>query len=239
MAPGGEIKNSTLTEDAYTNKAETYGTMITIDRTHIINDDLGALTDIPYQLGITAARSQNKVIWETFLNNSTFFSSDNNNLITKALSIEGLTEAQAKFAHLKDKNGELTGLQAKYLLVPASLEVLAMQLYKDINIISVGGGSTKATTPAGNPFNGKYEPIASPYLDDPSMTGYSATAWYLLADPREAAAIDVVFLDGMDAPKVENFPAGVNVLGWSCRAVMDFGVTLADPRAGVKSSGNA
>lgn len=239
VAPGGEIKNSTLTEDSYTNKAETYGAMITIDRTHIINDDLGALTEIPYQYGMTAARSQNKVIWETFLNNSTFFSSDNNNLITKALSIEGLTEAQAKFAHLKDKNGELTGLQAKYLLVPASLEVLAMQLYKDINIISVGGGSSKATAPAGNPFNGKYEPIASPYLDDPSMTGYSATAWYLLADPREAAAIDVVFLDGMDAPKVENFPAGVNVLGWSCRAVMDFGVTLADPRAGVKSSGNA
>ena len=239
VAPGGEIKNVTLNEDVYTNKAETYGAMITIDRTHIINDDLGALTETPYQLGLMAARSLNKAVWETFLNNSTFFSSDNNNLITKALSIEGLTEAQAKFAHLKDKNGELTGLQAKYLLVPASLEVLAMQLYKDINIISVGGGSSKATAPAGNPFNGKYEPIASPYLDDPSMTGYSATAWYLLADPREAAAIDVVFLDGMDAPKVENFPAGVNVLGWSCRAVMDFGVTLADPRAGVKSSGNA
>lgn len=239
VAPGGEIKNVTLNEDVYTNKAETYGAMITIDRTHIINDDLGALTETPYQLGLMAARSLNKAVWETFLDNSNFFTSGNGNLIAKDLSIEGLAAAQTTFAHLKDKSGELTGLRAKYLLVPSALEVQAMQLYKDVNIISVGGGSAKATAPAGNPFNGKYEPVSSPYLDDPSITGNSATAWYLLADPREAAAIDVVFLDGIDAPKIENFPAGVNVLGWSCRAVMDFGVTLADPRAGVKSSGNA
>ena len=44
VAPGGELKHGTLGNEQYTNKADTYGLMLSIDRRDIINDDLGAIT---------------------------------------------------------------------------------------------------------------------------------------------------------------------------------------------------
>jgi len=40
VAPGGELKHGTLGEESYTNKADTYGLLLAIDRRDIINDDL-------------------------------------------------------------------------------------------------------------------------------------------------------------------------------------------------------
>ena len=37
VAPGGELKHGTLGEESYTNRADTYGLMLTIDRRDIIN----------------------------------------------------------------------------------------------------------------------------------------------------------------------------------------------------------
>ena len=51
VAPGGELKQGTLGEETYTNKADTYGLMLSIDRRDIINDDLGAITTVPPQAG--------------------------------------------------------------------------------------------------------------------------------------------------------------------------------------------
>ena len=47
VAPGGEIKHGTLGEESYTNKADTFGLMLSIDRRDIINDDLGAI-ELPH-----------------------------------------------------------------------------------------------------------------------------------------------------------------------------------------------
>ncbi|HPM24941.1 MAG TPA: hypothetical protein PLP66_13620, partial [Phycisphaerae bacterium] len=47
VAPGGELKHGTLGEQAYTNKADTYGLLLSLDRRDIINDDLGAITTVP------------------------------------------------------------------------------------------------------------------------------------------------------------------------------------------------
>ena len=47
VAPGGELKHGTLGSETYTNKADTYGLMLSIDRRDIINDDLGSITTVP------------------------------------------------------------------------------------------------------------------------------------------------------------------------------------------------
>ena len=41
VAPGGELKHGTLGNETYTNKADTYGLMLSVDRRDVINDDLG------------------------------------------------------------------------------------------------------------------------------------------------------------------------------------------------------
>jgi hypothetical protein len=44
--PGGQLKHGTLGNETYTNKADTYGLMLWVDRRDIINDDLGAITTV-------------------------------------------------------------------------------------------------------------------------------------------------------------------------------------------------
>ncbi len=51
VAPGGELKHGSLGEEMYSNKADTYGLLLSIDRRDIINDDLGAITTVPRKLG--------------------------------------------------------------------------------------------------------------------------------------------------------------------------------------------
>jgi hypothetical protein len=73
VSPAGELKHGTLGEEKYTNKADTYGLVLTIDRRDIINDDLGAITTVPRKLGRGSGLKINDVFWTVFLNNASFF----------------------------------------------------------------------------------------------------------------------------------------------------------------------
>ena len=53
----GEIKHGKLDELPYGQKADTHGIMFALTRQMIINDDLGAFTDIPRQIGMGAAEA--------------------------------------------------------------------------------------------------------------------------------------------------------------------------------------
>jgi hypothetical protein len=66
-----------------------------------------------------------------------------------------------------------------------------------------------------------------------------ATAWYLLADPNNVAAIEVAFLDGVETPIVETSEFDFDRLGIAMRAYMDWGCNKQEYRAGVKLKGAA
>lgn len=238
VLPGGELQHGSYSETSYTNRAETYGKIVGLSRNDIINDDLGALADIPQQLGLDAGMTFNEIFWKEFLDNSTFFKAGNKNLLTgNALSIEGLGAAVKKFRELKDESGRMIGVAPAILLVSGSNEVLADKLFADANIIAVGVGASAATMPSGNPFKGKYQPVCSVYLEDTSLTGNSTTAYYLLAKPAFRAAMQVAFLDGKRTPTVESSEMEFNVLGIQFRAYFDFGCAKMDPFAGIKVTG--
>ncbi|MBU0638162.1 MAG: hypothetical protein KKB50_04795 [Planctomycetes bacterium] len=112
VAPGGELKHGTLGEQAYTNKADTYGLLLSIDRRDIINDDLGAITTVPRKLGRGSGLKINDIFWLTFLANSDFFKAANSNYLTgadTALSIEGLSKAEVAFLNQTDPDGKPLG----------------------------------------------------------------------------------------------------------------------------------
>ena len=238
VLPHGELQHGTYSETSYTNKAETYGKIVGLSRQDIINDDLGALASIPQQLGLDAAMTFNEIFWKEFLDNSTFFKTQNKNYLTgNALSIEGLGAAVKKFRELKDESGRMIGVAPAILLVGGSNEVLADKLFADANVIAIGVGATAATTPNGNPFKGKYQPVCSVYLEDTSLSGYSTTAYYLLAKPAFRAAMQVCFLNGNRTPTVQSSEMDFNTLGIQFRAYYDFGCAKMDPFAGVKVTG--
>ena len=70
--------------ETYTNKADTYGLMLSIDRRDIINDDLGAITTVPRKLGRGSGLKINDVFWATFLNNAAFFTAGQQELPRRA-----------------------------------------------------------------------------------------------------------------------------------------------------------
>lgn len=241
VAPGGEIKHGSVSEETYNNKADTYGRMIGIDRRDLINDDLGALSSAGRRLGRGGALKLNDVFWTAFLDNSSFFSSGNSNYIsgaTTVLSSDGMRQGLEKFRKLTDPDGMPMGHTPRYLVVPPELEVIAMELFTSTNY-NTGGAATTEKVPNRNIFANKYLPVVSNYLSNSSYTGYSTTAWYLLADPADVPVIETVFLNGVESPTVESAEAEYNQLGIYLRGYHDFGVTKQEKRGGIKSKGAA
>lgn len=237
VAPGGELKHGTLGEQAYTNKADTYGLLLAIDRRDIINDDLGAITTVPRKLGRGSGLKINDIFWSIFMNNAAFFSAGNNNYLTgadTALSIEGMSKAEKAFLDQTDPDGKPLGAMPAVVLVPTALSAMATVLYKSLEI-----RDTTASTkyPIANPHTGKFRAEVSRYLSNAQYTGYSEKAWYLLADPIDLPVIEVAFLNGQEAPTIETADADFNVLGVQMRGYHDFGVALQEPRGGIKSKG--
>ncbi len=239
IAPGGEIKHGTLGNETYSNKADSYGLMLSIDRRDIINDDLGAITTVPRKLGRGSGLKINDVFWLMFMNNAAFFAAGNNNYLsgaTTALSIDGLTAAEVAFLNQVDADGKPIGIMPAILLVPTALSAIGSQLYKSMEL-----RDTTASTkfPVANPHQGRFRVEVSRYLSNTTYTGNSSKAWYLLAEPADLPVIEVAFLNGQESPTIETADADFNVLGIQMRGYHDFGVALQDYRGGVKSKGEA
>jgi len=239
VAPGGELKHGTLANESFTNKADTYGLLLGIDRRDIINDDLGAITTVPRKLGRGAGLKINDIFWTVFMNNSSFFASGNSNYFegaTTNLQINSLTTAEQLFMDMKDLDGKPIGIMPKILLVPTALSAIGAQLFRSLEL-----RDTTASTkfPVANPHAGKFPVIVARYLSNSSYTGNSSTAWYLLADPMDLAVIETCFLNGQEAPTIETSDADFNTLGIKMRGFHDFGVAMQDPKGGVKSKGAA
>ena len=239
VAPGGELKHGTLGNESYTNKADTYGLLLAIDRRDIINDDLGAITTVPRKLGRGSGLKINDVFWGIFLNNAAFFTSGNKNYVTgtdTVLSIDGLTKVEKTFADQVDSDGKPIGIQPAVMLVPTALSAIATMLFKSLEI-----RDTTASTkyPVANPHQNKFRAEVSRYLSNSSYTGNSEKAWYLLADPQDLPVIEVAFLNGQESPTIETADADFGTLGVQMRGYHDFGVNLQDPKGGVKAKGEA
>ena len=223
---GGTIPSGELAEASYTNQLKRYGLMFSIDEMDIINDDMGAINQRAFQFGRKASLKLNKVFWTLFQNDSNFFKAENNNIVASAgaLDASSLAKLVKAFRKQTDSNGDILGYEPRILLVPAALEVEALKLYDDAEIRDNAGNKQYLT---GNPWRGKFNPVASAYLE-------SDDDYYLLADPTIAATIQVAFLNGQQAPVVESNPTSFDTFGISYRGKFSFGVAFADPKAGIK-----
>jgi phage major head subunit gpT-like protein len=237
VAPGGELKHGNLGNESYTNRADTYGLMMAVDRRDIINDDLGAITTVPRKLGRGSGLKINDVFWTVFLANSSFFTGGNKNFLSGAdtvLSIDGLTKAEVAYYDLVDSDGKPIGTMPAILLVPTALSAIGSQLFKSLEMRD---NTASARMPISNPHVGKFRVEVSRYLANALYPGNSAKAWYLLTDPNDLPLIEVAFLNGQEAPTIESATADFNVLGVQMRGYHDFGCALQDPRAGIKCKG--
>ena len=238
LGAGGEIKHGTLGEQTYTNKADTRAKMLAITRQDIINDDLGAFAAVPRRLGRGAGLTINDVFWTAFMDNSTFFTSARGNYddgTDTALTAAGMDAALVFWNALTDPDGKPMGTTPRILLVPPGQWYKAMAL---MSSSSFNNGTT-SNQAADNPFAGMFTVVMSRYLANSSFTGYSALAWYLLADPQDVPVIETAFLGGRETPVIETADADFDQLGIQMRGYHDFGVAKQEYRGGCKFKGEA
>ena len=244
LGPNGEIAHGKVGEESYTRSADTYAKMAGITRTQIINDDLSAFDDMRTRLGRGASRKFRRLFWETFINNSSFFTSARANYITGATTTllvdgVGLQLGITAYRKLKSTNKKQVGKSGMTptagtigsptkLLVPPELEFSAGKLYQSSNL---------STVQDDNIHRNKYTPYVVNELSDSDYTGYSATAWYLFGDVLRPMVVS--FLDGVEQPTVEMADADFNQLGIQLRGYHDFGCDQSEWLAGVKSKGAA
>jgi len=243
VSKDGELKHGALGEQEFTQKADTRGILFGLTRQDIINDDMGAFMAIPRLMGMGAAEAVAEVLWTLLLSNpSNFFHTDNKNYAEgagTALAIDALTQAEQLFLDQTKPNDKPLGIAPKKLLVPTALKVTAEQLMSSLQLIEGASSARTRKLPSNNPHAGKFDPVCSAYLSNSTITGYSALAWYLFADPNVLAALEVAFLNGVDRPVIEKADADFNTLGVQFRGYMDFGVKEQDPRGAVKMKGEA
>lgn len=238
----GEIKHGTLDEITYTNQADTYARMLAITRKDIINDDTGALTAAPRKLGLGAMKLLNHIFWTEFLAlvGASFFASGNSNINTGVadMTVGGLDATETIFMNQTNPDGTPLGVSPAIILVPTALRNKAAQLMGsqgvayDTSAYATAGGNA-------NPFFGRYRVESSPYISNSSYTGYTSTAWWMLANPAELAVIEIVALNGRVTPTVDTADADFNTLGIQMRGYSDVGVKRQEYRAGVHADGGS
>jgi len=241
VAPGGELKHGSTAEWTASYRVDTFGKILSIDRRDLVNDDLGVFDDTARAFGRAAMRRLNDLVFQVLLDNAGgFFSLANGNLlegVDKVLSIDSLAEAITAMLTQRDDEGNDLDLRPRTLLVPPELQPTAKAILESEFIQQIA-----EKQPTGNSLRRAVSMEVEPRLNNTAKYGTAASDkhWYLFGAPSNAAMV-VAFLQGKQSPTVEFFglDQDVNRLAASWRVYHDFGAALVDPRAAVRSKGEA
>jgi hypothetical protein len=205
-----EYKYGTRTEQSESYKIATFGKLFKISRQTIINDDLGALSEIPREHGEAATRTVGDVVYAVLTANSAMgdgtalFHSNHKNLAASGavVSVDSLGLAETAMGLQKDIGGKRRlNIKPAYFLCPLTKKAAAEQFFSTPVV------GTQAQPNLQNIYSGAYfTRIYEPRLDDASTT-----AWYLAA--RKGKTVKVFFLNGNKTPFLDTKQ------GWSTDGV--------------------
>jgi phage major head subunit gpT-like protein len=232
----GEYHRTAPIDSKQTYSLATFGEVVTITRKTVINDDLGALTRIPFQLGVAAATLESNTVWAVITGNQVMmednlnlFIAGHKNLLTganSALGVPALAAGRAAFRQQKGPKGTPLNLTPSFLIVPTALETAALQLIAPINLVA-----TTDPTKVIPEWVRTLTPVIEPRLDAVSTTG-----WYLATRPGLIDTIEFCYLEGQDGVYIET-RQGFDVDGYEIKARLDFAAAAIDYRGLQKNAG--
>lgn len=180
MTQQGEFAFDEMQDSKVTKRIATFGREFGITRQAIINDDIGILTRVPEAYVRAANRGINKMVYQLLqLNGNIYdgkplFDATHKNIDATgaALSVASLGAAKAAMRKQTNMRGkERLNISPKTLIVPAELEVAALQL---LNSTADPNGNNSGVA---NIFRNALSVIVDAELTDPK-------AWYLAASHR-------------------------------------------------------
>jgi hypothetical protein len=240
VAKDGKVTHGRLGEQVYNAQADTMGEIVTLTRQNIINDDLSSFLEMFTKMGI-AARNTIDFDFITMVNaNAGSFYGSSNSISggTSAFGLTGLQLLHEKFRKQEAGPGGTketmpVNIMPRHLFVPPELEIPAAQILGSQMLVT----GANQTVGSSNPFAGRYSLHSHPLLSDSSITGNSATAFYLFADPRQVAAYELSALNGVTTPTITRTAAPAGELAISFVGYIDYGISQQDPRGAAKSAG--
>ena len=222
----GEFKSGAMAEAQETYSVATFGRIIGFTRQAMVNDDLGAFTDVTRRMGQASAAFEAGFLSKLVIANpvmsdtKTLFHADHGNVAGtgSAITIDALSEARKSMRMQKGLLGELIAVTPKYLLVGADRETEAEKAVSTI---------TPVVSQEVNPFQNKLEVVVDPRLGND---------WHLVADPAEVDGLEYAYLDGAAGPQITH-EVGFDVDGVRFRVRLDFGGGFVDWRSWYRNAG--
>lgn len=220
----GELESLELDENGEAWKLESYGNKFVFTRQMMINDDLGAFTDIVAAFGQMSKRTSNGLVYDLlqakgdFANykmsdNKALFHSDHKNMGTAAgLSSTSLSDARVLMRRQMDGKTALN-INPKYLIVSPENETLAKQLLTSESDLS--GNNSGVTN------------IHKNSLDLIVESELSANPWFLAAARKTIKTGTLAGTGGQPIVQEKMKSAG----GVEFECLYDFGVMIEDHRS--------
>ncbi|BAQ17479.1 ATP-dependent Clp protease proteolytic subunit [Methyloceanibacter caenitepidi] len=220
----GEFKSGTMAEAAESYALSTYGRIFGLSRQALVNDDVGAFTDLPRRLGQAAAAfeadqlvallEQNSGLGPTMSDTNPLFDAAHGNVQTTGAAPGETTLSAGRLAMRAQTGpgGALIAVTPRYLIVPAALETASEKLLATI---------TPTKTDDVAPFS-NLTLIVEPRLS-------SATGWYLVADPAQVDGLEYAYLASEPGPQIST-QTGFRVDGVEVKVRLDYGCGFVDWR---------
>jgi len=207
----------------------------------IVNDDIGLVDQMGRRFGEIAAATEGDIIAGLVTANSgggpkmsdgkNLFHADHGNLAASGNTpwltgspgmVAELSKARLAMRRQKGLQGQPVSVTPKYVIVPPEGETETEKALTEI-------AATKVDDV--NPFPSRLQSIVEPRLTD-------VKAWYIAADPMEAAALEWAYLEGQEGPVIES-RAGWEIEGVEFKLKITFGAGFVDHRGWYRNPGDA
>lgn len=227
VAENGEITSVSRDESKETFSLETYGSIFSLTRQALVNDDLNAFGEFATTAGRAAAETEAEILVGLLTGNpvmddgKALFHVDHGNLAGTgaAISVDTLSAARLAMRKQTGINKKPINAAPKFLLVGPDLETKAEQVLAQL---------AAATVDDVNPFSGRLSLAVDPRLP--------ANAWYVFADPASIPVLEYAYLSSAQGPQIAS-REGFDVLGMEFRVVLDFGAGATDWRGAYRNAG--
>ncbi|OBU50149.1 hypothetical protein A9K76_08025 [Stenotrophomonas maltophilia] len=237
VVEGGEYEHGTIGEGAEKYAVQKFGRIVALTWETVVNDDLDALSRIPFAFGASAADLESDLVYAILTGNpkmadgKALFHADHGNLGTAAALADALdpakpnplAEMRKRMMLQKGLEGRYITVRPKFLIVPPGLEEVALKA-TNASIIAGKGADLNVTGVT-------LTPIVEPRLHDGSET-----AWYGAAEPGVIDTIEYAYLEGHEGVFTET-KNGFEVDGVQVKCRHIFGAKAIDPRGLYKNPG--
>jgi hypothetical protein len=228
----GEYKADTMADTKAAYAIATYGRIFGITRQALINDDLGAFTDLSGRLGQAAKAFEAQQLVNLLVANSglgptmddglTLFHATHGNLAATGAtpSMTAISDARLAMRRQKSPTGGVIDATPATCVCGPELETTFEQLLTQIRPVQ---------TQDVNPF-ASLKLVVEPRFTDPY-------AWYVVSDPARIEGLEFSYLAGTNGPQTES-RAGFEVDGVQIKVRLDYGCAFIDHRGWYKNAGH-